>query len=134
MQGTFVLTSRFENFNEKYIEAQKARRLLVEAYNETLEEHNIDFLLSPTMIGKEPPQLKDLQAGVSPTEEYEVDWYTCMANAVGSPAITLPIWEQERKWPGSVHLQGYFGEDYHLLRVAKWLEETGIVPGRGTRL
>jgi Asp-tRNA(Asn)/Glu-tRNA(Gln) amidotransferase A subunit family amidase len=53
-----------------------------------------------------------------------MDYYTTFPNAMGIPCITMPVQENKNryKFPSSIKLQGYFGEDYHLLRIAKLIE------------
>ena len=71
-----------------------------------------------------------------------MDYYTAFPNSLGIPSITLPIQETwgkdpitgERasayKFPSSVKICTYFGEDYHLLRIAKamslMIEDAGM--------
>lgn len=64
-----------------------------------------------------------------------MDYYTAFPNSLGIPSITLPIQEtwgkdpdtgmrsSAYKFPSSVKIHSYFGEDYHLLRIAKQMEE-----------
>jgi Asp-tRNA(Asn)/Glu-tRNA(Gln) amidotransferase A subunit family amidase len=59
-----------------------------------------------------------------------MDYYTAFPNCLGIPSMTLPIQESwginirtgarvsRKKFPSSVKLCTYFGEDYHLLRIA----------------
>jgi len=58
--GNFLLSSRFEDFNEKVIEAQKIRRLLVEEYCRVFEQEGLDVILSPVAIGEEPPKIDEI--------------------------------------------------------------------------
>ena len=63
-----------------------------------------------------------------------MDYFTAFPNCVGIPSITLPIQEtwgkdpvtglrkSAYKFPSSVKIHSYFGEDYHLLRIAKEME------------
>jgi Asp-tRNA(Asn)/Glu-tRNA(Gln) amidotransferase A subunit family amidase len=57
-----------------------------------------------------------------------MDYYTALPNCTGTPAITMPVKETSPsdnygEFPTSFKLQGYFGEDYHLLRIASSIEE-----------
>lgn len=58
--GNFLLSSRFEDYNEKVIEAQKVRRLLIEGYCKVFEDNQLDFIISPVAIGEEPPKIEDI--------------------------------------------------------------------------
>jgi len=53
-----------------------------------------------------------------------MDYYTALPNCTGTPAITMPVVEPHAKprFPTSFKLQGYFGEDYHLLSIAEGME------------
>ena len=61
----------------------------------------------------------------NPVYEYKMDYYTAFPNCTGTPAITMPVQENGSKavFPTSLKLQGYFGEDYHLLRIAESVEQ-----------
>ena len=58
-----------------------------------------------------------------------MDYFTALANCLGVPALTMPLFEsQEAKgqyggFPGSIRMQGNFGEDFHLIRVAHQIEK-----------
>jgi len=63
-----------------------------------------------------------------------MDYFTAFPNSLGIASLTLPIqesWTTDKsgkrssryKFPTSVKVHGYFGEDYHLLRVCKQMEE-----------
>ena len=64
-----------------------------------------------------------------------MDYFTAFQNSLGIPSITLPVqetWGKDPKtgkrtsafkFPTSVKVHSYFGEDYHLLRIAKQMEE-----------
>jgi Asp-tRNA(Asn)/Glu-tRNA(Gln) amidotransferase A subunit family amidase len=61
----------------------------------------------------------------NPVYEYKMDYYTALPNCTGTPAITMPVKEKNttHEFPTSFKIQGYFGEDYHLLRIAEQIEE-----------
>jgi Asp-tRNA(Asn)/Glu-tRNA(Gln) amidotransferase A subunit family amidase len=61
--------------------------------------------------------------------EFKSDYFTAFPNTLGIPSLTLPVQESWKsddsgklvpatKFPTSVKLHSYFGEDFHLLRVA----------------
>ena len=92
--GNFLLSSRFEDFNEKVIDAQKIRRLIIEEYCTMFEQNNIDFILSPVAIGELPPKIDDIlnqKEKKNPVYEYKMDYYTAFPNCTGTPAITMPV-------------------------------------------
>ncbi|TNV79929.1 hypothetical protein FGO68_gene2537 [Halteria grandinella] len=127
--GNFLLSSRFEDFNEKVIDAQKIRRLIIEEYCSVFEKGNIDMIISPVVIGERPPKISDVigqSEKKNPVYEYKMDYYTAYPNATGTPAITIPVQEADQRYgefPTSFKIQGCFGEDYHLLRIAKQIEK-----------
>ena len=105
-----------------------------------MERNDIDVVISPTAIGEGPPLISDFtnkprdSKTLSPVYEYKSDYFTAFPNTLGIPSITLPIQETwgkdpktgERtsayKFPSSVKICTYFGEDYHLLRIARQME------------
>ena len=60
MLGNFLLSSKFEQYNEKVRTAQKVRRMLIEQFTKEMEDKEIDFVMSPTTIGEEPPSVQDI--------------------------------------------------------------------------
>ena len=57
--SNFLLSSRFEAFKEKVIEAQKIRRLIIDEYCKVFEGNQLDLILSPVAIG-ELPKIEDI--------------------------------------------------------------------------
>ena len=62
MLGNFLLSSKFEQYNEKVRTAQKVRRMLIEQWSKELEDKAIDFVIAPTTIGEEPKRISDVLA------------------------------------------------------------------------
>jgi Asp-tRNA(Asn)/Glu-tRNA(Gln) amidotransferase A subunit family amidase len=70
----------------------------------------------------------------NPVFEFKMDYYTAFPNSLGIPSITLPVQEtwgkdpvsglftSAYKFPSSIKICTYFGEDYHLLRVARQMQ------------
>ena len=104
-----------------------------------MEAKDIDVVISPTTIGEEPTRIADVvnadKKNRNPVYEFKMDYFSAFPNSLGIPSITLPIQEtwgkdpdtgmrsSAYKFPGSVKIHSYFGEDYHLLRIAKQMEE-----------
>ena len=63
MLGNFLLSSKFEKYNEKVRTAQKVRRLLIEQWNKEMISKDIDIVISPTTIGEEPTLIEDVIGG-----------------------------------------------------------------------
>lgn len=106
-----------------------------------MTKHDIDFVISPTSFNAVPPKIEDLlnpkmEEASSPISEYKQDFFTAGANSLGIPAVTIPLFESEdakaeyHQFPSSIRLQGYFGEDFHLLRISQRidliLQESGM--------
>lgn len=101
-----------------------------------MEKNDIDIVISPTAIKEVPPLVDDKFRAArkmnNPVYEFKMDYFTAFPNTLGIPSMTLPIQERwvtvdgERKpfnrFPSSVKICTYFGEDYHLLRIARQLE------------
>ena len=139
MLGNFLLSSKFEKYNEKVRTAQKVRRLLIEQWNKEMIAKDIDIVISPTTIGEEPTRIEDVigsakQKNRNPVFEFKMDYYSAFPNSLGIPSVTIPIQEtwgrdpktnartSAYKFPCSVKVHSFFGEDYHLLRIAKQIE------------
>lgn len=112
--------------------------MLISQFCKEMEDKEIDVLISPTTIGEEPTRIEDVvgasTAKRNPVFEFKMDYYSAFPNSLGIPSITLPIQEtwgkdpetgartSAYKFPSSVKIHSYFGEDYHLLRIAKQME------------
>jgi Asp-tRNA(Asn)/Glu-tRNA(Gln) amidotransferase A subunit family amidase len=96
---------------------------LIDQYCKVFEANNLDLILSPVAIGERPPKINDVlnaSEAKNPVFEYKMDYYTALPNCTGTPAITIPVKETNSSYefPSSFKIQGFFGEDYHLLRIA----------------
>jgi Asp-tRNA(Asn)/Glu-tRNA(Gln) amidotransferase A subunit family amidase len=90
-------------------------------------KNDIDFVISPTGFGEKPPKVDDILNNTgedkSPVYEYKMDYFTVISNCLGTLNMTVPLFEDKDaptkydNFPGSVRLMGYFGEDYHMLRI-----------------
>ena len=113
--GNFVLSSGF--FDAYYLKAQKARTLLIDAYNKAFE--NLDVLVCPTT----PSATFELGAKVSdPVEMYLEDVMTVPPNMAGLPAISVPAGETKSGLTLGVQLIGPRRSDRTLLKLAAELE------------
>lgn len=87
--GSFCLMS--ENQSELFIRAQKARRLISNAFNELLEE--CDGILLPSAPSIAP---KFIDNANKLSNEYLIaDNYLALGNFTGTPSITLPMGVKE---------------------------------------
>ena len=107
-----------------------------------MKDHNVDFIISPNGFGEKPPKIEDIlnqkdDIKKSPVFEYKSDYFTVIANCLGVPALTIPLFESEASkstysnFPGSIRLTGFFGEDYHMLRQAQKIEKIFESKGMG---
>ena len=95
-----------------------------------MKSNDIDFVISPTGFGEKPPLVSDiLQGQKDPVFEYKMDYFTVISNCLGTLNLTVPLFENSEAvkkydgFPGSIRLMGYFGEDYHMLRIGQRIEK-----------
>jgi aspartyl-tRNA(Asn)/glutamyl-tRNA(Gln) amidotransferase subunit A len=143
--GNFLMSSGGgqADFNSKLVDAQRYRRMLIQEYTDVMRSEDLDFVIAPNGFGEKPPKISDILApdttgeAKSPVFEYKHDYFTVIANCLGVPAVTMPLFEDEAakatydNFPGSIRMQGYFGEDFHLLRTAQKIERIFAKSGMG---
>ena len=115
MIGSYVLSSGF--YDAYYLKAQKARTLLINAYNELFETY--DVLLSPTApttafeIGKNT---------ADPVQMYLADVMTVPASLAGIPALNIPIGTDNDGLPIGAQVMAQRKKDALLLQLAESME------------
>lgn len=115
--GEFVL--RKENYDAYYINAQKARGLIVEAVNEVFKDH--DFIIAPASPNVAPKINGHDKKGTEVIENH-----LAIANFGGFPSITVPL-TMINNLPIGVNLTGAADRDKELLSAAWNIEEiTGL--------
>lgn len=117
MIGNFVLSSGF--FDAYYLKAQKARTLLINAYNEAFEKY--DALLCAVAPA---PAFKLGEKTDDPLQMYMEDMMSVLPNLAGLPAISVPASTSKSGLPIGVQLIGPRKSDQILLNIAKGIEET----------
>ncbi len=117
MIGSYVLSSGF--FEAYYMQAQKARTLLINAFNELFESH--DVLIGPVTPS---PAFKLGENTSDPIKMYLADMMTVAASLTGMPAISVPANNTDGGLPVGVQLIGQRRSDAQLLALAKSLERT----------
>jgi aspartyl-tRNA(Asn)/glutamyl-tRNA(Gln) amidotransferase subunit A len=116
MIGSYVLSSGY--FDAYYQQAQKARTLLVNAYEELFA--NYDVLLSPTA----PTPAFGLGDNTDdPVQMYLADIMTVPPSLAGLPAISVPAGVSRSGLPIGVQLVGARRSDANLLALAKSVED-----------
>ncbi len=116
MIGNFVLSSGF--FDAYYLKAQKARTLLINAYNEMFEKY--DALLCAVAPA---PAFKIGEKTSDPLAMYMEDVMSVPPSMAGLPAISVPAGESSDGLPIGIQLVGQRESDQMLLSIAKSVEE-----------
>lgn len=116
MIGSYVLSSGF--FDAYYLKAQKARTLLIEAFDSLFGSY--DALLgpvSPTPAFKIGENIKD------PVKMYMADILTVPASLSGLPAISVPAGRSKDGLPVGIQLIGQRCKDAQILALARSMWE-----------
>lgn len=114
MLGTFVLSSGY--YDAYYSKAQKVRRLLKNGVRNLY--NNYDFILSPTTP---TPAFKLGEKTSDPVTMYLEDIYTVLANLVGNPAVSLPLYNNSEGLPIGIQLMADDKQEEKLLNFSKYL-------------
>lgn len=116
MIGSYVLSSGF--FDAYYLQAQKARTLLINEFNKLFETY--DALVGPVAP---TPAFKLGENTEDPVKMYLADVMTVPASLAGLPALSVPAGMTSEGLPVGVQLIGKRRDDALLLALAKSLEE-----------
>ena len=121
IRGRFVIGSFSllkANQKELFLRAQKARRKIVDAYNEILKDYDAIYVpASPTVAPKFGEKVGDNTSG----DFLAIDNHLGIANFAGLPSVTLPIGFKEGL-PFGANLTAKPFEEAKLLNIAKKLE------------
>ena len=112
--GTFVLSAGYRD--AYYTKAQRVRRLIKEATEKILSEH--DFIIMPTTPATAYTLGEKMK---NPLEMYLSDIYTVQANLASVPAISLPLGKHSNGMPFGVQVMGGRFEESKLLGFSKLL-------------
>lgn len=111
MLGTYVLSSGY--YDAYYRKAQKARRLVLNGYNDIFAKADVLFLpTTPT------PAFKRGEKTADPVAMYLSDYFTVSANLAGIPSISIPAGESSDGLPIGMQLQAKSFDDERLLYFA----------------
>lgn len=116
MLGTFVLSAGY--FDAYFTRAQRVRKILTEKIQ--LVFNDFDFILLPTS------PVTAFKAGEKmgdPIAMYLADIYTVMANLVGIPAISLPLFAHSNGMPFGLQVMANRFDEVSLLQVSNLLLE-----------
>lgn len=115
MIGSYVLSSGF--FDAYYLKAQKARTLIVKAFEEQFATYDVLVgPVAPTAAFKLGENAED------PVKMYLADIMTVPASLVGLPALSVPAGETPEGLPVGIQLIGPRKSDARLLALAKQQE------------
>ncbi len=112
MIGSYVLSSGF--FDAYYLQAQKARTLLINEFNALFEQY--DALIGPVAP---TPAFKLGENTADPVKMYLADIMTVPASLAGLPAVSVPAGKTEAGLPVGVQLIGPRKSDALLLALAR---------------
>ena len=115
MIGSYVLSSGF--FDAYYLQAQKARTVLIGEFNKLFEQY--DFLLLPTAP---TPAFGIGENTGDPVKMYLADVMTVPPSLAGLPAISVPAGVNSAGLPIGVQLVGAMKSDANLIALAGLME------------
>jgi aspartyl-tRNA(Asn)/glutamyl-tRNA(Gln) amidotransferase subunit A len=114
MLGTFVLSAGY--FDAYFTRAQKVRKLLFDKTQLIFKDFDLIFLPNaPSTAFKTGEKTDD------PIAMYLADIYTVMANLVGIPAISLPLYTHSNGMPFGVQVMSNQFKELDLLRISNLL-------------
>jgi aspartyl-tRNA(Asn)/glutamyl-tRNA(Gln) amidotransferase subunit A len=116
MIGSYVLSSGY--FDAYYLQAQKARTLLINSYEELFSSY--DVLLSPVAP---TPAFGLGENTADPIKMYLADIMTVPPSLAGLPAISVPAGASHAGLPIGIQLIGQRRTDANLLALAKSVED-----------
>jgi aspartyl-tRNA(Asn)/glutamyl-tRNA(Gln) amidotransferase subunit A len=117
MLGSFVLSAGY--YDAYFTRAQKVRQLLCDRMDAIFR--NYDFIIMPTS------PVTAFRAGEmdDPIAMYLADIYTVMANLVGCPAISLPLFRHPNGMPFGLQVMSARFDEVSLLQAAAYLMQQG---------
>jgi len=114
MLGTFVLSTGY--YDAYFTKAQQVRQLLVRKTKGIFNNH--DFILLPDSPA---PAFKIGEKMNDPIAMYLADIFTVMANLVGCPAISLPLYKHSIGMPFGLQVMSKNFDELSLLQVSQYL-------------
>ena len=115
MLGTFVLSAGY--FDAYFTRAQKVRQLLCDKTAAIFKSY--DFIIMPTS------PVTAFKAGEKmddPIAMYLADIYTVMANLVGCPAISIPLFKHSNGMPFGLQVMANRFDEVSLLQISSMLK------------
>ncbi len=114
MLGTFVLSTGY--YDAYFTKAQQVRQLLVQKTKGIFSDY--DFILMPDSPA---PAFKIGEKMDDPIAMYLADIFTVMANLVGCPAISLPLYKHTIGMPFGLQVMSKNFNELSLLQVSQYL-------------
>ncbi len=114
MLGTFVLSTGY--YDAYFTKAQQVRQLLVKKTEEIFSDY--DFILMPT---SPTPAFKIGEKMNDPIAMYLADIFTVMANLVGCPAVSIPLYKHSNGMPFGLQVMAKRFNELSLLQVSHQL-------------
>ena len=114
MLGTFVLSTGY--YDAYFTKAQQVRQLLVQKTTRIFDDY--DFILMPDTPA---PAFKIGEKMDDPIAMYLADIFTVMANLVGCPAISLPLYQHSIGMPFGLQVMSKNFNELSLLQVSEYL-------------
>jgi aspartyl-tRNA(Asn)/glutamyl-tRNA(Gln) amidotransferase subunit A len=111
MLGTFVLSAGY--YEAYFTRAQQVRRLLFDQIKAVFESY--DFIIMPT---SPVTAFRSGEKMTDPVSMYLADIYTVMANLVGCPAISIPLFQHSNRMPFGLQVMSARFNEVSLLQVA----------------
>lgn len=119
MLGTFVLSEGY--FDAYYTKAQQVRQMLSQSVQEIFS--NYQFIISPTVPST---AFKIGEKKNDATEMYLADLYTVLANLVGVPAISIPLFKHSNQMPFGLQMMATHHHEIDLLSFSNYLLDNDI--------
>jgi aspartyl-tRNA(Asn)/glutamyl-tRNA(Gln) amidotransferase subunit A len=120
MLGTFVLSTGY--YDAYFTKAQQVRQLLVTKTNEIFS--NYDFIIMPTSPAT---AFKIGEKMEDPIAMYLADIFTVMANLVGCPAISVPLYKHSTGLPFGLQIMAQNFNEVPLLQASQQLMQSRIL-------
>ena len=117
MLGTFVLSTGY--YDAYFTKAQQVRQLVVQRTKDIFSQY--DFILMPT---SPTPAFRIGEKMNDPVAMYLADIFTVMANLVGCPAISIPLYKHSSGMPFGLQVMSQNFNEVPLLQVARRLMES----------
>ena len=117
MLGTFVLSPGY--YDAYFTKAQRVRQLLVNRTDDIFS--NYDFILMPT---SPTPAFKIGEKMEDPIAMYLADIFTVMANLVGCPAISVPLYKHSIGLPFGLQIMARNFNEVSLLQASQQLMQS----------